>query len=106
MDFQHTATIDSLFVKEPNHKDFIKYFTAKQLILGIHHDWNTFSFYELNVPSTLYTFRQRLVDFEIFHSKSMSFLVRDEDDVYHFQIIFSVSNSLFVLGPLHRIPAR
>lgn len=85
--------ISSLSVKEPNQYHFIKYVAAKQVFLGIHHDWLTFSLYESDATQTLYTFRQKEIDFENFHAKSMSFQAKENDDVYHFRVTFMASKS-------------
>lgn len=87
--FKYTVTIDSFSVRAPNQNDFVEYTGAKQMLLAIHHEWDTFSFYESGARQTIFTFRRQKVNLLSFHSKLMSFDVNDNNETYNFRVVFS-----------------
>lgn len=64
------------------------------MFLSLHDDYLTFSFYESDAAVSFFTFRQRQVDFEVFHHKSMSFNVEEADAVWHFRVTFSAEKNV------------
>lgn len=93
--FAYTASIHSLFVREPNQPDLTHYVSTTQMFLAVHTDYVTLSIYQSDAPYTFFTFEQRHVHFEILYAETMIFSVQEENQTWYFQCVMSADKDTF-----------